>query len=563
MRVQLVTRSAQRGPQKKTVVGEWLRVGRNASCEIHLADPRVALEQGMIVNREGLVYLEGESGSQNITRKSVRSVRLKPGEPIEVGPYRLTMRAAPQGFDGALELELVRPLEEADTGGIAERARRRSLASLGLGKRWASWALALAVLAVCLAIPAGRVLDLPWKGLSADRVVGDRQWNPGPVLLAHQPIEAKCATCHEVAFEHVKDRACLECHSTTGQHVGPSLQPAALFAGARCTSCHLDHKGTKPTHRDSDRFCVDCHHEVGTRAKGASAKNVSDFAADHPAFRLTLPTESGSRRVRQGEGPIQEASNLKFPHATHLDPAGVRSPLQGRMKLECKSCHQPDASKVTFQPIEMGRHCQECHQLQFEPAVTTREVPHGKPARALEVVDEFYAAIALRGTPDSFQKAFGVPGQGLLRRPGERTEPERRAALAMATAKAEQVGQELFEKRVCHTCHAVKREGDAWQVAPIRANARWMPQAKFDHRAHRQTACADCHDVAKSKASSDVAMPDIESCRKCHAGSAPSMEKVTSNCLLCHGFHDTKHPWDPAFQPKPKTRVAQTGDHAR
>ena len=45
--------------------------------------------------------------------------------------------------------------------------------------------------------------------------------------------------------------------------------------------------------------------------------------------------------------------NLAFPHATHLDPRGVKSPEKGRVKLECKSCHQPDASKRTFEPISM------------------------------------------------------------------------------------------------------------------------------------------------------------------------------------------------------------------
>jgi hypothetical protein len=31
---------------------------------------------------------------------------------------------------------------------------------------------------------------------------------------------------------------------------------------------------------------------------------------------------------------------------------------------------------------------------------------------------------------------------------------------------------------------------------------------------------------------------------------------VTSNCLLCHGFHEQRHPWDPQFKPKAATRVA-------
>jgi predicted CXXCH cytochrome family protein len=554
LKIQLIVKAPQRAPVKRTVVADWLRVGRNASCEIHLPDPRIALEQGMVVNREGLVYLEGEGGSQNITRKSVHSVRMKPGEPIEVGPYRLSLQPAPQGFDAAIAVELARPLEATED--LKGRTSRLTLGSLGLTKRWAAWAWAITVLAAFLALPAGRVLGLPWAEAAQTLGFGDRFWNPGPVLLAHQPIEQKCATCHELAFRHVRDGACLECHRTMGHHVGPALKPAALFEGARCTSCHREHKGTKPTHRDDDSACVECHRDLRARSPGATAGKASDFARDHPDFRLSMPTESGVVRVKQAGATQAESSNLKFPHAKHLDPAGIRSPLQGRMKLECRSCHQPDASQRGFEPVSMVKHCQECHALQFEPAVTARQVPHGKPAEALTVIEEFYSNIALKGVPDSFEKAFGVRGEGLLRRVGEPSADARRGALTLASRKAKQVGDELFQVRVCATCHAVARDKDDWRIAPVRASHRWMPHARFDHKSHAQAKCGDCHDAARSTKASDVSMPAIGKCRGCHGGASPVEGKVTSNCLLCHGFHDERYPWDPSFKPKGKPAMA-------
>ena len=556
----LVTTKVGRGQVRKTVSGDWLRVGRNTSCEIHLPDPRVPLEQGMIVYRDGLVYMEGEAGSQVITRRSVRSERMHYGEQIAVGPYRIEMTPPPPGFDAALRVELVHPLEAAPA--LAARASELTLGSLGLTKRWAAWLWALAVLLIFLVVPMGRVLDLPWRGASQTALFGDKFWNPGPVTLAHQPIEPKCSACHEMAFQHVKDRACLECHKNIGHHVGPEMKPAAMFEGARCATCHREHKGVKATHRDDDRFCVSCHQDLKSHAKDATAAKVSDFAREHPAFRVNIPGDGGLRRVRQGEAPIVQQPHLNFPHAVHLDPAGIRSPLQGRMRLDCKSCHQPDASKRGFEPVSMPRHCQECHALQFEPAVTTREVPHGKVADALTVIEEFYASLALKGTPDSFQKAFGVPGEGLLRRVGEPSAGQRQGALALASRKARQVGAELVEVRVCKTCHevtkvnATKAGGQAeFKIAPVRQNTSWMPGARFDHEGHRQTKCTQCHDVSRSKKSSDVAMPTIKECRECHGGSRPVSGKITSNCLLCHGFHDARHPWD-TTQPKPITKVA-------
>jgi predicted CXXCH cytochrome family protein len=558
----LVTSKAGRNQTRKTVSSEWLRIGRNTSCEIHLPDPRVPLEQGMIVYRDGLVYMEGEAGSQVITRRSVRSERMHYGEPLEVGPYRIEMTPPPPGYDAALKVELVHPLEAMPA--LAARSSELTLGSLGLTKRWAAWLWALAVLILFLVVPAGRVLDLPWRQAAQTAAFGDRFWNPGPVMLAHQPVEPKCGACHQVAFQHVKDRACLECHKNIGHHVGPEMKPAALFEGARCATCHREHKGIKTTHRDDDRFCVSCHRDLSAHAKETTDAKVSDFARDHPAFRLTLGDDSGGHRVRQGEGAMLEQAHLTFPHAAHLDAKGVRSPLKGRVRLDCASCHQPDASKRGFEPVSMARHCQECHTLQFEPAVTTREVPHGKVADALTVIEEFYANLALKGTPDSFQKAFGVAGEGLLRRAGEPTTAQRQGALSLAGRKARQVGRDLVEVRVCKTCHEVAPAPTAapspdWKIAPVRQNMSWMPAARFDHQAHRQSKCATCHDVATSKKSSDVSMPTIKACRECHGGSKPAAGKITSNCMLCHGFHDARHPWDPS-QPRPVTRVAGHAD---
>ena len=88
-----------------------------------------------------------------------------------------------------------------------------------------------------------------------------------------------------------------------------------------------------------------------------------------------------------------ESSNLKFPHDQHLKPE-VKSP-KGRVTLECASCHVADPGGRAFLPIDMKRHCLECHSLEFEPAVTARQVPHGSVDDALLTMQEFYANVAL------------------------------------------------------------------------------------------------------------------------------------------------------------------------
>lgn len=543
MRAVILHKSGERVVTRRTAVANWLRVGRNANCEVHLPDPRVALEQGMIVDRDGPVYIEGELGSQNITRKAVRSVRLKPGQPVDVGPYRLAVQTPPPAFDLALSVELARPL--AESSGFAQRASRRTLESVGLSKRGVAWGLLALVLLCFLLLPAGRVLDLPWSEAAATLPVGDRFWNPGPLIRAHQPVERDCGACHEKAFRQVRNGACLECHAKVGTHVAHASRAAGLFTAQACTACHAEHKGARATHRDDDGECVACHREVRARAPGATSHDASDFARGHPPFRLTLPAAGGALvRVRQGEGAVKEATGLKFPHEVHLDPAGVKSPRRGRVRLDCGGCHAPDATRRTFQPVVMETHCRECHRLAFEPAVTSREVPHGDVAGVATVIEEFYANLALKGEPDSFQKAFGVPGQGLLRRAGEPTAGERQGALALAGRKARKVTTEMVEVTTCGACHDVKRVDGGWEIAKVAPAHAWMPQARFDHKAHAQSKCADCHAAATSSDARDVAMPAIASCRECHAGARAEKGKVTSGCLLCHGFHDPAHPWE-------------------
>ena len=308
MKVLLVARAGGRLQSKKTVTGSWLRVGRHASCEIHLPDPRVALDQGMVTRPdEGFLYVVGEMGAQNITRKAVRHLPMNAGEPIEVGPYRLVLQPAPTPeHDALIEVDLVHPLESA--GDLASRSRQLTLGSLGLTKRWAAWLWALIVLGLFLLLPAGRVLDLPWSDTAQSSTFGDRFWNPGPVILAHQPIAQKCAACHETAFERVKDRACLECHARVGRHLAPQATPAGLFASERCATCHREHKGSKATHRDDDGLCVGCHRDLHARVPGTSALDAGDFAQAHPPFRLSLPSESGVRRVRMGAEPLAESA---------------------------------------------------------------------------------------------------------------------------------------------------------------------------------------------------------------------------------------------------------------
>jgi predicted CXXCH cytochrome family protein len=83
-------------------------------------------------------------------------------------------------------------------------------------------------------------------------------------------------------------------------------------------------------------------------------------------------------------------------------------------------------------------------------------------------------------------------------------------------------------------------------VAPVKVAAVWHPKARFDHGAHEDVVCADCHAAAESVESSDVLLPKIAVCRDCHGGETVS-DRVPSPCVTCHAFHlDGMPPMHPA-----------------
>jgi hypothetical protein len=86
------------------------------------------------------------------------------------------------------------------------------------------------------------------------------------------------------------------------------------------------------------------------------------------------------------------------------------------------------------------------------------------------------------------------------------------------------------------------------------APRRWFASSEFDHYAHRDQSCLDCHAAAvNSEKTSDVLSPDIDTrvkytlngkemtgkaCIDCHRTGGTEMMAADSHCVACHVFHD-------------------------
>jgi predicted CXXCH cytochrome family protein len=533
--------------------GQQIAIGRATDQDIQLVESEVALQHAVIQLRgkgRGGIKALTSTGAVVVNDKIARSAPLQPGDTIRIGRSVLEVINAPPGFDFALTLE--RGEAETEEDGAAPGSQYvTTLAEAGLRKRSWSWLLFLAVVAVFFAIPASGLIDDRLRELTRSSPVlpDDGVWLSGPLLPAHgiPEIGDDCNVCHARPFKMVRNEQCTACHDDMGRHAPDDVHMADLDE-ARCGSCHKEHNEPPTLVRQDEALCADCHRNLSTSGVETGLADASSFAADHPPFQLSMlmPETSGdawqwrTMRVAQSSSP-REISNLKFPHDAHLDPQGVKSP-EGDEVLECSSCHTLDARGMLMKPITMEDNCRRCHTLVFDPDAPDREVPHGDPDKVILSLEEYYSREFLEDSLGERAEEASPPKQRRRqrRRPGKTLDPEQRLViLKLARDKAWEVAEQLFEKTTCLTCHEVSRESDPdllsnWRVDPVRLTAHWLPKHEFNHYSHRMEDCGTCHEAETSAESSDVLMPDIETCRACHGG--PD-SRLATTCVGCHNFH--------------------------
>lgn len=537
-RVVFITKRTKTGVVSRDVrvSADFLRFGRSADCEVYLPDPRVMLRQADLHRREGGLYFEAVGdGDVRLGGSVVQTTAVRPGDVVAVGPYDVTIGEPGEGEDAAIQVELTRPFGD-DLAQLRERSRT-SLASSWLGKRSVAWSLFVLVFLLFLVlpvvayfVPGAREATRHWP------IKADTAWSSGEISSPHKFFAEDCAACHQKAFVPVTDAACTACHKTIQQHADPDQFKMADLRGTSCQSCHKEHEGARPIVLDNDAFCARCHANLAALAPTTTLKPAADFGTAHPEFHPAVVTELGAtpKRVSLADRP-REMAGLVFPHNKHLTPQGVRGP-EGMTKLDCASCHRVERGGLLMQPVRMETACSSCHQLKFDPARPDWTLPHGRPADVTRLVRGLYDGLALRG---GVEEPDAPPP--VRRRPGVRlAEPERLEALAWADKRAGEMLRVIFGKSVCGACHIVDPPAGAnaqWSVRPPRIAQHWLAKGTFRHDRHEVIACNDCHAAAKSESSEDVLIPGIAVCRNCHTGTAAVVNKVSSSCMSCHGFH--------------------------
>lgn len=370
---------------------------------------------------------------------------------------------------------------------------------------------------------------LAWLGW--DALSGKQAYNAGPVSRAHTLLTNNCAACHAAKAlfgAKVTDAACLACHDA------PAHQAKQIFTPA-CTECHVEHQGSFRLAATSVQTCAQCHANLkATEGTLRFAAKISTFTDGHPEFAA----------VRSGHPP--DPGTIKLNHQVHLK-IGLRGP-QGPVQLQCLDCHEPalHGDRTDMAPVEFSKHCASCHPLLFDKRIP-EPAPHQDPAVVHEfVVRKFADYIALH--PDEVHEPVTLH-RDLPSRPIPPVPADAEQWVAQRVDEAER----LLWQKSCKECHPVTFPvpGSRPEIAKAAIPTSWMNNSHFKHAAHQLVACADCHPQAvASERTSDVLLPGIATCQKCHDGARNSAE---TRCFECHDYHD----WSKAKPVRSVTAIQQ------
>ena len=214
----------------------------------------------------------------------------------------------------------------------------------------------------------------------------------------------------------------------------------------------------------------------------------------------------------------------------------------------------PRGSGAYMLPITYEVHCLACHPLTFDSKKETVAVPHRlQPDHIHDFLRGFYANEALSENPAFFERR--VPSKRPL--PGKVALDEDvtlRKAIADKVVLAEKTL--YLGKRTCGECHHYEEPGliSPKRIVPTKVPTIWFEHAKFDHLPHRSVTCRECHPKAYgtdgsgkmthtgSTLSSDILIPGIDNCLRCHAPSTKSAGGARFDCVECHRYHNGDNP---------------------
>jgi FHA domain len=508
----------------REVADSSLLIGRAGSSHLRLADGAVDFQHARIDEIDGQFVLsdEGSASGTYVNGKKIQNKILANGDRILIGPHLLIAAIGSPGEPLCLDVA-PEPVERRSRAGPLDAPSFPFSAAYALN-RW-FWNKTVATLLVTLGCALLLIMPI--------RAGRQELFQAQPVADGHALFAGQCSRCH-LPWRGSSEQRCQECHSGTIHHDRQTFVPS-------CLECHREHQGNQSLTAVANQQCVKCHNELKTRdgKPPGFEPRVTDFTTGHPEFTFTVNTLSQQRRLRLSDKGARQAdpTRLKLNHVAHLKP-NLKGP-KGPTRLFCKDCHAPAPDGTLFSPIRYEAHCKDCHQLEFDPALPGRVVPHAPP----EIVDAYLRGLFANNTRQSPPRAAG-------------TNQDQDRATPVSAQVAPMRNLRETEARVfkdsCGLCHQIDFKNlPLPKIEPPDVPDRWFQHARFSHRSHRVLECNACHTRAsRSRRTADVLIPGIEICQGCHRQADQNwLSPVTAAptaCITCHVYHTqgTKGDWD-------------------
>jgi hypothetical protein len=331
---------------------------------------------------------------------------------------------------------------------------------------------------------------------------------------------------------------------------------------------------------DVSRFDAE-HHPEFRSIKSDNRKLKFSAAAHH--LHLTAGLAADAKHH-----PVMTVGMLSAPDkARYMLPGQSDSSL---IQLSCGSCHQSNGHDFSsdkaagisaaapgahssgdyMAPIVYETQCRACHPLAIDPANETKVgsnaagdvVPHRlQPAQLAKYVRRFWEDQYLHDHPEQTERSLPLPGHA--------KQPEDQEAGQWIDRNM--TGSMNHLRITCLKCHEFADAASAKPAASgstsdeltdfllppvlsVHVPHAWFEYAKFDHSAHRNVNCRDCHagayptELAETTAQTSAApmIPNREKCVECHSPrqetSEPPRGGARFDCVECHRFHSRGEP---------------------
>lgn len=376
----------------------------------------------------------------------------------------------------------------------------------------------------------------------------------GPMSVRHSQVADSCRDCHRADYaqrwlhperwQAEMDLDCLRCHAGPAHHLNQTDFLRGQMA-AKCSVCHQEHHGRPQLSELKAEHCAQCHADLQKLPAVAEPHHpqclikrdhlfdvqITSFETDHPDFQVV---------ARHAEGKASDPTKLQFNHYEHLVPdtdakraefQKLLKPMAARpgvgpghakhtLKLQCAFCHQPDGDGEYLKPVRYEQHCRDCHSLAAEIDGEPVRLPHEMP----DVVRDFLRS-RLAGGKDEDELSIAVFEQETFIFDADPAACSKCHVIDMGDASPEQ--PPVLEDTGIHR----GRRGYEYEGEP----RRWLVHSRFDHNAHRELRCTQCHTATEqSKLTSDILIPAMWSCKQCHSQAGGAR----TTCVECHTFHD-------------------------